>query len=162
MEEHPMIRRTILLAVMLLPALGYAQSMESLKGMVSKDTMKQAGDLLGGSMSGLLQQQLDLSPDQADGGIGSMLSLASEHLSGDEFEQLAGAIPGASGYLDKAKALGAVTGPLQNIAGLNNALSSLGIPAETVAKFVPTILDYLGKAGGGSDAAGLLTRALGM
>lgn len=31
-------------------------------------------------------------------------------------------VPGDSGYLDSAKKLGAVTGPLKNLQGLNGAL----------------------------------------
>jgi len=33
-------------------------------------------------------------------------------------------------------------------AGLNGALGKLGMNPETVAKFTPTVTDYLGKAGG--------------
>jgi hypothetical protein len=157
-----MFTRMIAFMLLAIPALVGAQSLDSLKGMMSNESVKSATDALGGSsMSSLLQSQLGLSKNQADGGLGSVLSLASENLSSDEFEQLSGAIPGASGLMDSAKSLGAVTGPLKNIAGLNSALSSLGIPPETVAQFVPTILDYMGKFGG-NDATSLLTKALGM
>jgi hypothetical protein len=50
--------------------------------------------------------------------------------------------------MEQAKALGAVAGPLKNLAGLNGALGKLGMQPETAAKFAPTVTDYLGKAGG--------------
>jgi len=48
-------------------------------------------------------------------------------------------VPGASGYLENAKKLGAVTGPLNNLPGLNGALGKLGMRPDTVAKFTPTV-----------------------
>ena len=69
-------------------------------------------------------------------------------------------ILGAEKYMGIAKSLGAVTGPLNDLAGLNTALGSLGISADTVSKFVPTITDYLGTLGG-DDAKQLLQEALG-
>ncbi len=80
-------------------------------------------------------------------------------LSKGDFDKVAGAIPGASKYLDKAKSLGAFTGSIGNSAGLNTALGKLGIPPETAAKFVPTVTDYVGKIGG-SKVGALLKSAL--
>jgi Protein of unknown function VcgC/VcgE (DUF2780) len=64
--------------------------------------------------------------------------------------EVASVVPGASKYVDLAKSLGAVTGPLQNLSGLNRALGKLGMKPDTVAKFVPAVSDYIGKAGGSS------------
>lgn len=89
-----------------------------------------------------------------------MLSLASERLSADDFDKLAGAIPGAEGYLETARQLGAVAGPLKNLADLNAALARLGIPPEVAARFVPTVTDLVGKVGG-EQARQLLALALG-
>jgi len=44
-------------------------------------------------------------------------------------------------------------------AGLNGALCKLGMDADTSAKFVPTITDYLGKLGG-DPTKKLLAKAL--
>jgi Protein of unknown function VcgC/VcgE (DUF2780) len=49
-----------------------------------------------------------------------------------------------------AKSLGAVTGPVGNLASLGSALGKLGMSPETAAKFAPAVTDYLGKAGGPS------------
>ena len=69
-------------------------------------------------------------------------------------------IPGADKYLQAAKDLGAVTGPLKNIDGANSALASLGISPESISKFVPIVTDYLGKLGG-DDAVATLQKVFG-
>jgi hypothetical protein len=97
---------------------------------------------------GALTSQLGLSENQARGGIGSYLTLLQEKLAKGDFDKIASLMPGASGYLESAKKLGAVTGPLQNVKGLNGALGKLGMNAETVGKFTPLVTNYLGKLGG--------------
>ena len=152
--------RTFCLLVLLtvsVSAFGQIPGMDSLKESGAMDSLKQAA---GGSMSALLENQLDISEDQAEGSIGSLLSLASEKLNAGDFDKLAGMIPGADKYMDTAKSLGAVTGPLKNLDGLTQSLSSLGISSETIEKFIPTIKDYLGKLGG-DEAMALLNQVLG-
>ena len=99
-------------------------------------------------LMGALTSQLGVSEDQARGGIGSYLTLLQEKLAKGDFDKIASLVPGASGYVDTAKKLGAVTGPLKNLQGLNGALGKLGMNAETVAKFTPLVTNYLGKLGG--------------
>lgn len=147
-----LINSTIwLAAVLLTPAVHAASAM---------DLLKSAQDTVSGSLGGMLASQLGVSEDQATGGIGSMLTLAQEKLQAGDFDRLAGYIPGADGYLAAAKQLGAVVGPIGNLSGLNSALSRLGMDADTVSKFVPTVTDLVGKTGG-DDARQLLTSALG-
>ena len=55
--------------------------------------------------------------------------------------------------------LGAVTGPLGNLAGLNSALGRLGIRSDKAAKFVPAVTDFVSKAGG-PEVGQLLSGAL--
>jgi len=97
-----------------------------------------------------LTSQLGVTEDQARGGIGSYLTLLQEKLAKGDFDKIASLVPGASDYLDSAKKLGAVTGPLSNLQGLNGALGKLGMNADTVAKFTPLVSNYLGKLGGPS------------
>jgi len=150
----------LLSGMLLLPLLAGAQTTVLLKGMQSSDVMKSATDAVGGSLPALLESQLGISTEQAEGGLGSILSLAQERLNAGDFDQLAAFIPGAAGYIEAAKSLGAVTGPLKNMAGLNDALGALGISPDTASSFVPTVTDYLGKIGG-DDAGKLLQAALG-
>jgi Protein of unknown function VcgC/VcgE (DUF2780) len=143
----------------LLPLLVDAQTSDLLQDAQSSDVLKGATEM-GGSLPALLTRQLGLDQNRAEGGLGSILSLASENLDAADFDKLTGLIPGASGYIDAAKNLGAVTGPLKNLAGLNGALAKLGISPDVAAKFIPTVTDYLGKVGGG-DAVNLLKKGLG-
>lgn len=141
----------------LITATAFGQTMPSMN---ADDAMASLEDVAGGSMSGLLQDQLGLSSDQADGSIGSLLSLANSKLSAGDFDKFAGMIPGADKYMDAAKSLGAVTGPLKSLGDLNQSLSALGISPETIEKFIPMVTDYLGKLGG-PDASALLSQVLG-
>ncbi|HEU5134876.1 MAG TPA: DUF2780 domain-containing protein [Steroidobacteraceae bacterium] len=106
-----------------------------------------------------LMKSLGVTQNQAEGGVGSILTLAKEKLAKGDFDKIAAVIPGASKYLEKAKSLGAVAGPLVNAAGLNGALAKLGIDAATAAKFIPAVTSFVGKAGG-SRLGALLGSAL--
>lgn len=142
-----MNRRWILGALAILPAVSGGQSLDSLKSLVSDPLV------------GALKSTLGVTDAQAEGGLGSILTLAQEKLAKGDFDKIAQVVPGTQKYLDAAKKLGAVTGPLTNSAGLGSAFSRLGIAPETAAKFTPTVLDAVGKVGGES-ARNLLAGAL--
>jgi len=101
-----------------------------------------------GSMSGMLSKQLGVTEKQAQGGLGSMLTLAKEKLPAADFTKVAGAVPGASNLMGIAKSSGAVTGALGGMAGLTGALGKLGISPAIAAKFVPQAAQLIGTAGG--------------
>lgn len=107
----------------------------------------------------MIGKTLGLSKDQLQGGLGSVLKLAQEKLQKGDFDKLAGAIPGASGYLDKAKSLGAVNGPLKDLSGLNGALGKLGIKPDTASKFLSELPGIVSKTAG-EDAGKLLGSVL--
>ena len=135
-----MNRRWFIGGLTALPAIAGAQSLDSLKGLLSS-----TDPIVGG-----LKSVLGVTDNQAQGGLGSLLTLAQEHLAKGDFDKVAQVVPGAQKYLDAAKKLGAVTGPVKNSTGLNSAYSRLGIAPETAAKFTPTVLDAVGKVGGDS------------
>lgn len=136
-----MNRRHALLTLVAIPLGVHAQGMSGLGSMASS---------LKDPLVGLLTSQLGITENQAQGGIGSYLTLAKEKLAKGDFDKIAGLIPGASKYMDSAKKLGAVTGPVGNLAGLNGSLGKLGMAPDTVAKFAPTVTDAVGKIGGDS------------
>lgn len=105
---------------------------------------------LSGNLTDILSSKLGVNSNQAQGGLGAMLSLAKEKLPGADYSKIANLLPGAGKYIDMAKSLGAVVGPLKNMMGLNKAFGKLGMNSETSAKFVPTVTDFLGTAGGDS------------
>lgn len=152
-----MQRRKLLLAfTVALPFLSTASAGDPLN---TDALMSSAKGAASGQLTGLLTKQLGVTQNQAEGGVGSMLKLAQEKLSAGDFDMVAKAVPGAQKYLDKAKKLGAYSGALNNAAGLNGALSKLGIPPETASKFVPAVTNYVGKVGGSKTGA-LLKSAL--
>jgi hypothetical protein len=114
---------------------------------------------LSNPLLGQLTKSLGVTADQAEGGVGSILTLAREKLVAGDFDKIASVIPGASKYMEKAKSLGAVTGPIGNALGLNSALGKLGISPATAAKFVPQVTKYVGMVGG-KDVGALLSSAL--
>ena len=145
-----MQRRTLFTHFVLIVAMfavrADAQSLPSMKSLASP-------------LLGTLMSSLGVTQDQAEGGVGSILTLAKEKLVKGDFDKIAAVIPGADKYLQKARSLGAVAGPLVNAAGLNGALGKLGIDAATAAKFIPAVTNFVGKAGG-SKLGALLASAL--
>lgn len=111
----------------------------------------QSTDLVGNVMS-----QLGLSQEQAEGGLGTLLSLAQSNLGGSDFSQLSNSIPGAdallaavpelssdsgmSGLLSQAGDLGQ---SFEGAAMVYDAFEQLGIKKEYVAPMVDIAKSYL-------------------
>jgi hypothetical protein len=135
-----MNRRIALLTLISIPAGVYAQG----------STLGSLAGALKDPLTSMLMSKLGITENQAKGGIGSYLTLAKEKLAKGDFDKVTSLVPGVTKYMDTAKQLGAVAGPLGNLAGLNGALGKLGMKPETVAAFAPIVTDYIGKAGGSS------------
>jgi hypothetical protein len=144
------MHRRILLTGLMLAPFGRASAENSVTSMLNSAS---------NPLMGMLTSKLGVTQEQAEGGVGSMLKLAQEKLAKGDFDKVAKAIPGASGYLDKAKSLGAVTGALGNKEGLMGALGRLGISQDTANKFIPAVTSFVSKAGG-SKVGNLLKTAL--
>ncbi|MGC3982726.1 MAG: DUF2780 domain-containing protein [Steroidobacteraceae bacterium] len=142
-----MNRRHALLLLAGLPLATRAQTLKNLAGSLKDPLIS------------LLSSQLGVTDNQAKGGVGSFLTLAKEKLPAADFSKITNLLPNAGKYMELAKTLGAVAGPLKNAAGLNGSLGKLGMNSDTVAKFVPTVTDFLGKAGG-STVTNLLATVL--
>jgi hypothetical protein len=123
--------------------------------------MQSMGQAMGGTetLTKVLTNQLGVTSNQATGGIGSILSLAKERLSAMDFTTLTALIPGADTFMQTAKSLGAVTGPVGDRAGLTSAFSRLGMGSDMVPKFTQTLSDFVGKAGG-QPASNLVMQAV--
>jgi hypothetical protein len=144
-----MNRRIVLLTLVSLPA---ALAMAAIPGAAyaQGSSLGSIAGALKDPLTSMLMSKLGVTENQAKGGIGSYLTLAKEKLAKGDFDKLTSLVPGATKYMDSAKQLGAVAGPLGNLAGLNGALGKLGMKPETVAAFTPTVTDYIGKVGGSS------------
>ncbi len=96
----------------------------------------------------ILTSQLDVTANQAKGGLGSTLTLAKEKLKAPDFESLTKYVPGTESYMKAARDLGAVTGPINDQTGLQAAYSKLGMSWDKVGKFSQVLSDYVGSEGG--------------
>jgi hypothetical protein len=98
-----------------------------------------------------------LTPEQAQKGLGSVLSFFKELLPADSFAKVSEAVPGseqmmaAAGPIERPSGglLGAIQGVAHKLfggegaAGLIAKLSSLGISAEQARAFLPRVLEFL-------------------
>ena len=123
--------------------------------------MQSMGQAVGGTdtLTQLVTSQLGVTSNQAMGGVGSILSLAKERLSAMSFSTLTSLIPGADTFMQTARTLGAVTGPIGDRAGLTAAFSRLGMGSDMVPKFTQLLSDFVGKAGG-QPASNLVMQAV--
>ncbi|MDF9620401.1 DUF2780 domain-containing protein [Pseudomonas entomophila] len=113
-----------------------------------------------------LGSELKITPEQAIGGAGAMLGLARNNLSGDDYGQLAKAVPGldllsGNNALGGLSGLGQLLGNDKNSSALSNALGgevqnrndldtvfkALGMETGMIGQFAPLILQYLGQQG---------------
>jgi Protein of unknown function VcgC/VcgE (DUF2780) len=122
----------------------------------------------------LLTQQLGVTETQAQGGAGSIFSLAKEKLSPPDFSKVANSVPDMNGLLASApKKENSVGGmfsgapsmfggggkSLEGLAGLASSFSQLGLSPDMVNQFVPIILNYV-KSSGGETVSNLLAAVL--
>jgi hypothetical protein len=126
------------------------------------------------SLISLLTQQLGVTETQAQGGAGSIFTLAKEKLSPQEFSQVSNTVPDMNGLLDaapkKESGMGGMLGgatsmfgssgsSLEGLAGLASSFSQLGLSPDMVNQFVPVILNYV-KSNGGETVSNLLAAVL--
>lgn len=145
------------------------------------------GALLDPQTLALLDQlsALQVTPQQALGGVGALLGLAQSQLAADQYAQLAGSVPGlellggsagqaaeasdgAGGVLGRLGALGGLLGaspapaappqaPLDSRAGVDQAFALLGMDSSLVGPFGQILLQFLA----GQGLAGTLLQSLG-
>ncbi|WP_337960366.1 DUF2780 domain-containing protein [Photobacterium sp. GSS17] len=134
-----------LTGLLMMPATSSAFSLTDLFG--SKTTEAVAENPL----ASLLSTQLGVTPEQAAGGAGALLSAATSQLSGSQATELAKMIPGAEALTGSLPpGIGALLGNMETI---NKIFAALGMDASMVSQFVPVVLQFLGNQGA---SAGLL------
>ncbi|UXI01050.1 DUF2780 domain-containing protein [Photobacterium sp. TY1-4] len=135
-----------LIAALLLSTTSAAFSLSDLFG--SGDDKSAAAN---NPLTELLTSQLDVSPEQAAGGAGALLSLASSQLSGDQASELSKMIPGADQL--SAAIPAELSGMLGNMETINKIFTTLGMDPSMVSQFIPVILKFVGSKGA---SAGLM------
>ena len=128
----------------------------------------------GSSLVDSLTSKLGVTPQQAEGGAGSLFQAAKDKLGADSFQSIADVVPGMDGLLGAAPKAEGASGLAGNVAGLGGDSASsamgaasvasnfqqLGLSSDMVGKFVPVVVDYV-KTQGGETVANLLGGALG-
>ena len=136
-----------------------------LPGKESSTAQNAAKAVGGNNLTGMLVNQLGITPKQASGGAGSILNYAKESLSPDDFSKVASSVPGIDTLLSAVPSagggLGGVAGALGGgslggMAAVASQFSSLGLKADMIQQFTPIILDYV-KGTGGSGVMKLLS-----
>lgn len=121
-----------------------------------------------------LSKQLGITDAQAEGGMGSLLGLAKDNLSSEEFSTLGSGIPNLSALLAAAPALssqsgtGGLGGMLSSAGGLASSIGgisqlssqfeALGLSPDMISKIASLAIEYF--SGQGGDTAALLQKGL--
>ena len=115
-----------------------------------------------------LSKELSITHTQAKGGAGTLFTLAKNRLSADEFSKVSSAVPGMSGLLKAAPAMGGssefssmesmLPGNMGRMAEAAEAFHKLGLSPEMATKFVPVMTKFV-ESRGGSETASLLEKA---
>jgi hypothetical protein len=132
----------------------------------------------------VLTNQLGVTDDQAQGGMGALFQVAKGALSSNEFSQLSQGIPGMETLLAAAPALGsksaggnALSGMLANAGGMAAGLGSmsklteqfeaLGLSPDMIVQFATIAVEYFSNTGeaaaeGANSTGDLLQKGLGV
>ena len=115
--------------------------------------------------------QFDLSPEVAQAGLGSLLKVAQDHVSEENFAMISAALPETKSYIQSApnvsmssltSMFGQSSDKTQSVASLgylDQAFKKLGIPKETVLPMADLLTGYLEQNGYG-EASSLLKQGL--
>ena len=94
-----------------------------------------------------LQQRFGLSEAQVRGSLGALLVYLRERLPKPQFDEVSRSIPNADEIIRDTYRRGIVSGPLDDIAEYEAALSRLGIGQPLASQFAPAVVEYLNAAG---------------
>ena len=109
-------------------------------------------DLINGMSS------LGISPEQAVGGVGALLTLTKGKLNPSDFMKVTGAIPYSNTMMKAAQDMG-VPVSISNLAGVDKLFKDLDMSPDMVAKMIPEVTKFAGKKGG-VDVTNMLMGAL--
>jgi len=91
---------------------------------------------------------LGISPEQAIGGVGALMNLVEGKLSAEDFAKVAGSIPNLNELMKQAEGLSAFTGPITDMAGVEQSFEMLGMDKGKVDQFIPEVTNFASKNGG--------------
>ncbi len=111
------------------------------------------------SLIDMLSSQLGISPTQALGGAGALLTVAENTLSPEDFKKVTDLVPGSASYLNIAKTVGGATSAMNSLSSVAPVFENLDMEPSMVNQFVPLLTNYADVAGG-SDVGSLLSGVL--
>lgn len=126
-----------------------SDTVKSLTGVLSSEVSKQETS----PIVDALTSQLNITPEQATGGAGALLALASNSLSGSESSELGDLIPGMSNLQNSVPGLLSMA---NNMGAVNDIFGKLGLDPSMISQFAPVILQYLTGQGASSGLLGSL------
>ncbi|MDV7105653.1 DUF2780 domain-containing protein [Vibrio sp. TH_r3] len=106
------------------------------------------------SIISALTSQLDVSTEQATGGAGALLALASNSLSSSESSELNNLIPGMSSLTSSATSL---LGMADSMSAVTDIFNKLGLDASMITEYAPVLLEYLTEQGASTELLGSLS-----
>ena len=160
------LRSTLCLATLLLPALASAQTPADAASAIKASANPE--------LIGALTKEMGATVPQASGAAGALFGLAKTRLKPEEFTKVAAAVPGMDALLAAAPAVAGTAGSgaagalakatggasaLGGLATVAPAFDKLGLKPEMAAKAVPILTNYVTKSGG-KEVASLLAGAL--
>ena len=144
----------ILLAA--LPLVGCAKNTASTASTASTTSMTSQAAAAMGSVAELsksplitsLTSGLGVNATQAIAGGGAMLGIASETLSGQDWNKIAAAIPQANALISQSKTLTGITGKIGSLTNVSSHLTKLGLTQDQVTAMKPLMTDFVSTAAG--------------
>jgi hypothetical protein len=98
--------------------------------------------------------------EQAMGGLGSILSLAKNKVTAEDFSKLTAGLPSADKYMDSLGKMGIKSGDIKTPLDLQAAYKKLGMNDDLQHKFTPAAINAVRSAGGEGAASVLSTLGL--
>ncbi len=147
----------------LMIALGLTSMIGAGAAAVSQPAMPDLSKTANPELVGELANELQITPQQAEGAAGSLFDVAKKGMPAGDWAQVNQAVPGMDGLLKAAPAAtggaAGMMGKAGGLAGAMAAFSKLGLKPEMVSKAVPVLTKYVSKTGG-ANVGSLLAGAL--
>lgn len=138
------MKKTLILSslILSLAAISPASANLSVDSLLGGDDAAAATEAVESNpMVGMLTDSLGISSEQAAGGAGALLAMASNGLSESENSELGGMIPGLDSLTGSLPAgLGST---LTNMDSVKTAFSAMGLDPALISQFTPLITKYL-------------------
>ncbi|MEQ1679921.1 MAG: DUF2780 domain-containing protein [Nitrospira sp.] len=100
------------------------------------------------ALTSLVALQHGIGPSQGKAAVGSILNYAKGKMPAADFSSLSNSLPVLDTYLKEATDVKAVTGPIDDQAGLESAFAKVALGPKMVPRITKTMSDFVGTSGG--------------